>query len=263
MDCAALSLGGRASHPGPPLNFKWHCMTHYDLAALAWFLITWRLYAWSTDDSRWSKLTLSYAMHEERRRWMLAMARRPVRILDGNIISGLQNSTSFFASTALLGIGAGFGLISASDELIRAMETSAVHLTVNTESFYLKVLVLMGLFAYAFFKFGWSYRLFNYAAIMMAASPEAGEPEAEEKALVAAEMNISASKQFNYGLRSFFMTIPVLAWFVGALAFAFVTTMVIGALAHRQFWSKPRSIARDAIFDTPQQASARKDDKTA
>ena len=224
-------------------------MTVYDGAALAWFLLTWRLYAWVSDDSPLHKHTLSFAMHEERRRWMLIMSNRQMRMLDGTIITGLQNATSFFASTSLLAIGAGFGLISASDNLISAMEKSYLHIHIDERSFYVKVVVLMMLYAYAFFKFGWAYRLFNYSAVMIAATPEANEPDHETKALSAAEMNISASKQFNYGLRSFFMSMPILAWFIGAWAFAISATWVIAALAHRQFFSIPRKIARDAILD--------------
>ena len=35
--------------------------------------------------------------------------------------------------------------------------------------FEIKVLGLMALLAYAFFKFGWSYRLFNYCSILLGA----------------------------------------------------------------------------------------------
>lgn len=222
-------------------------MPLYDAAALVWFLLVWRVFAWLTDNSRWKHLTLSHAMHEERRRWMRIMSEREVRILDGNIISGLQQSTSFFASTSLLAIGGGFGLLTAAEDFQAALERSLLHVTPSQELFYLKIVVLMALYAYAFFKFGWSYRLFNYCAVMIAATPELGQPQSKENAEAAAEMNIEASKQFNYGLRSFFMAIPILAWFVSPLAFAVVATLVMLALSHRQFFSAPRTIARRAV----------------
>ena len=222
----------------------------YDVLALGWYLVLWRSYAWVTDDSKLHKHTLSFAMHEERRSWMLAMSNREHRILDGAIITGLQGSTQFFASTSLLAIGGGFALISASDQLITAMAASTLHLEIEKERFYTKVVVLMVLYAYAFFKFGWAYRLFNYCAIMIAATPQQCDDHREEKALQAADMNIEASKQFNYGLRTFFMSIPVLAWFGGVLAFALVATWVTGILALRQFGSRPRTIARTAISGT-------------
>ncbi len=222
-------------------------MPIYDAAALIWFVLVWRGFAWLTDQSKWREKTLSYAMHEERRRWMRVMAQREVRILDGNIMSGLQHSTSFFASTSLLAIGGGFGLLTAASDLQSALENSLFHIQISQELFYVKIVVLMSLYAYAFFKFGWSYRLFNYSAVMIAATPELGQPNIIENADAAAEMNIEASKQFNFGLRSFFMAIPILAWFASPLAFAIVATIVMAALAKRQFMSTPRTIARKAV----------------
>ncbi len=218
-----------------------------DTLALLWFFLVWRIFAWVTDDSKWRHLTLSYAMHEERRRWMHLMADRDVRILDGNIIAGLQQSTSFFASTSLLAIGGGFGLLTAADDFQAALERSLLHISPSQELFYLKIVVLMGMYAYAFFKFGWSYRLFNYCAVMIAATPEHGASNSHENAAAAAEMNVEASKQFNYGLRSFFMAIPILAWFVSPIAFAIVATLVVTALTRRQFFSRSRLIARQAF----------------
>jgi uncharacterized membrane protein len=41
-------------------------------------------------------------------------------------------------------------------------------------AFELKVFGLIAIFAYAFFKFGWSYRLFNYSSILFGAIPMKG-----------------------------------------------------------------------------------------
>ncbi|MBI1340978.1 DUF599 family protein [bacterium] len=219
-------------------------MTSYDFAALGFFLAAWWLLGWVIDRSPLHRHTLSAAMESQRRAWMRAMARRSVRIVDTNIISGLQNSTSFFASTALLAVGAGFGLITAADTIIQAFEASTLHFRIDRGAFYLKTAGVMALYAYAFFKFGWSYRLFNYCAVMMAAAPEAGEPGAEDAALHAAEMNIAAAGQFTAGMRAFFLAIAVLAWFLGAAAFAAATALIVAALVNRQFRSTARTAAR-------------------
>ena len=157
-------------------------MTWLDGGALAFFLATWWFLGWLIDMSPLHKRTLSAAMKAQRREWMRQMAHREVRLVDANIITGLQQATSFFASTALLAVGAGFGLLTAADTIIRAFEESFVHLEIDRAAFYVKTAILMGLYAYAFFKFGWAYRLFNYSAVMLAATPEAGEPGAEEAA---------------------------------------------------------------------------------
>jgi uncharacterized membrane protein len=222
-------------------------MTWLDGGALVFFLVAWWFLGWLIDMSPLHKHTLSAAMKTQRREWMRQMAKREVRLVDANIITGLQQATSFFASTALLAVGAGFGLLTAADTIIRAFEESFVHLEIDRAAFYVKTAMLMGLYAYAFFKFGWAYRLFNYSAVMLAATPEAGEPGVEESAAAMGEMNIAAAGQFTHGLRAFFLAIAVLAWFITWWAFVMATMVIVFALANRQFNSTARFVAQGAM----------------
>lgn len=219
-------------------------MTWVDGAALVFFMVAWGFLGWLIDLSPWHSRTLSAAMKTQRREWMRLMARREVRLVDANIITGLQQATSFFASTALLAVGAGFGLLTASDTIIGAFQESGVHVQISRSAFYAKTAALMTLYAYAFFKFGWAYRLFNYSAVMLAATPEAGMPGAEEAADEVASMNIAAAGQFTHGLRAFFLAIAVLAWFIAAWAFVAATVAIFLSLANRQFNSTARSVAQ-------------------
>ncbi len=50
----------------------------------------------------------------------------------------------------------------------------------------MKVIGLLLIFGYAFFKFAWAYRLFNYAAVLVGAHASASSPDAEERALISA-----------------------------------------------------------------------------
>jgi uncharacterized membrane protein len=232
-------------------------MTWHDGGALVFFLAAWWFLGWLIDHSPWHRLTLSAAMTAQRREWMRQMAARDVRLVDANIITGLQQATSFFASTALLAVGAGFALLTAADTIIGAFEQSFVHLQIDRASFYVKTAVLMGLYAYAFFKFGWAYRLFNYSAVMLAATPEAGRPGAEEAARSVADMNIAAAGQFTHGLRAFFLAIAILAWFITWWAFVAATLVIMASLANRQFNSRARHVARLALgrLTTPPSAN--------
>ena len=222
-------------------------MTWLDGGALVFFLVAWWFLGWLIDMSPLHKHTLSAAMKTQRREWMRQMAKREVRLVDANIITGLQQATSFFASTALLAVGAGFGLLTAADTIIRAFEESFVHLEIDRAAFYVKTAMLMGLYAYAFFKFGWAYRLFNYSVVMLAATLEAGEPGVEESAAAMGEMNIAAAGQFTHGLRAFFLAIAVLAWFITWWAFVMATMVIVFALANRQFNSTARFVAQGAM----------------
>ena len=221
-------------------------MSYLDGAALVFFLAAWGALNWLVDFSKWRLQTLSHAMNEHRRHWMQVMSTRSNRIADTNVINGLQQSNSFFASTALLAVGAGFGLLTAADTIINAFEQSFVHVVIDRSAFYVKVGLLMALYAYAFFKFGWAYRLYNYSGIMLIATPDEDPGGREQIAARAAEMNIEAAGQFAHGLRAFFLAIPVLAWFVSAWTFALATLLVIAALLNRQFRSRARRMARSS-----------------
>ena len=97
-------------------------MTWQDGAAAGFFIAAWWFLGWLIDMSPWHPRTLSAAMKTQRREWMRQMAARDVRLVDANIITGLQQATSFFASTALLAVGAGFALLTAADTIINAFE---------------------------------------------------------------------------------------------------------------------------------------------
>ena len=110
-------------------------MTWHDGGALAFFVAGWWALSWLIDQSPWHRFTLSAAMKAQRREWMRQMANREVRLVDANIITGLQQATSFFASTALLAVGAGFALLTAADTIIGAFEQSFVHLQIDRAAF--------------------------------------------------------------------------------------------------------------------------------
>ena len=61
----------------------------------------------------------------------------------------------------------------------------------------------------------------------------------------AAKMNILAGKHFNSGLRSIFFSIGYLGWFIGPVAFALSTLLLLAVLVRRQFFSA----ARRAVLD--------------
>jgi len=199
-------------------------------------------FSWLVDHSPFSKHTLSRAMDVHRRRWMEGMANRQVRIMDSQIIAGLQNGIAFFASTALLGIGAAFTLITALDPVMSAVQDMPFLDASSRLQWEVMSLGLLVIYAYAFFKFGWAYRLVNYSAMLLGATPDTGRDEAASEDILAAArragaMNVVAGRQFNRGLRTLFMSIGYLAWIGGPAAQILVTLAVAAILVYRQFAS--------------------------
>ena len=171
---------------------------------------------------------------------------RENRIFDGQLMAGLQNGAAFFASSALLAVGGTLSAPRFADAALEVFTTLPFSTGTTRSAFEIKVLGLALIFAYSFFKFVWSYRLFNYAAIMMGAMPPAGHPdpvEVEESIQRAARMNISAAQHFNRGLRAYFFAVAYLGWFAGPFAFMAATIFVAIVLWRRQFVSESAEAA--------------------
>ena len=223
----------------PPLSLL-------DFIAIGWFLFAWLGFNALLDISPLRYKTLTLAMDEFRRGWMLSMAAREVRIMDTAIMSGLQQGTAFFASTSLFAIGGCFALFESTDRILQIAGDLSLPAGESRALWEIKVLGLLLIFAYAFFKFGWAYRLFNYASILMGAMPErhlAPAEKVEQVALQAAEMIVLAGKHFNRGQRAFFFAIGFLGWFAGPLVLCATTLAVLLVMIRRQFLSKARKAA--------------------
>ena len=77
---------------------------------------------------------------------------------------------------------------------------------------------LIVIFIYAFFKFAWAYRLFNYVAIMLGAMPLAADrntQEAEAHVMRTTRLFQEAGASFNRGQRAFSFALGYLGWFAG------------------------------------------------
>lgn len=221
-----------------------------DVAALILFLGGWVLFAVSVEGRFTARETLTSAMNRQREAWMRTMAKRELRMIDTGIMAGLQQGTAFFASSCLLALGGCFALLGSTDTVIEVLSELPAGESVGRAAFETKVLGLIAVLSYAFFKFGWSYRLFNYCSILIGAVPvfrdEAQTVKETEAAVMrAARMNVLAGKHFNAGLRGIFFSIGYLGWFVGPWMFMATTTFILFVLIRRQFFSAARRAALD------------------
>ncbi len=95
------------------------------------------------------------------------------------------------------------------------------------------------IFAYSFFKFGWSYRLFNYCSIVdwrrSRCRRERQNGRGANKR--AGDLNVLAGSHFNAGLRGIFLSIGFMGWFAGPAAFVAASALILVILVRRQFFS--------------------------
>ncbi|HEY8578701.1 MAG TPA: DUF599 family protein, partial [Beijerinckiaceae bacterium] len=129
-----------------------------DVLAFAFFVGSWAAYHIAIE--RGGNAGLNVQMAQYRVRWMQEMADREVRIVDSAIMGSLQNGTAFFASTSLLAIGACAALLRASEDAVKIAHDLPLGISTSRALWESKVIGLLLIFGYAFFKFGWSYRLF-------------------------------------------------------------------------------------------------------
>jgi uncharacterized membrane protein len=223
--------------------------TILDHAALIWFAVAWLGFGYLVDMTGLAGPSLGRLMDDQRRAWMQVMKRREVRIVDTAIMTSLQNGTAFFASASLIALGGAFTLLNQTDRMLQIFQDLPFHAATTHGMLELKIVGLVAIYGYAFFKFGWSYRLFNYAAILIGAVPTPGTADVAsiEAAITrAGEMQIDAGHHFHRGLRAMFFSVGFFGWFVDARVFLAATTVVLVVLLRRQFLSRARAAVVDA-----------------
>ena len=211
-----------------------------DMLALAWFLWAWIVYSVVIERSAKGGSSLNALMHTYRDDWMERMLGRELRMVDAQVTAALQNGTAFFASTSLLAIGGALTLMRATDEVMPVMSVINIGSVPSRQLWEFKILGLIVIFVYAFFKFAWSYRLFNFFAIMVGAAPPVAAkdtPGAKAFAHRAARMCEDAGRQFNRGQRAFFFALGYLGWFVSPWVLFVTTAAVVIVTWRRQFAS--------------------------
>lgn len=211
-----------------------------DLSALAIFVCAWTGYAVALEWTEQGKRALNSRMNIYRDIWMTRMLERDVRIVDTQIMASLQNGTAFFASTSLIAIGGTLTLLRSTDDILTVVATMPLAIETSRALWEAKTIGLAVIFAYAFFKFAWSYRLFNYIAILLGATPpvEAKDTaQAKAHAVRMAKLSEVAGRHFNRGQRAFFFALGYLGWFVSPWLFMATTLAVVIVMWRRQFAS--------------------------
>jgi len=221
-----------------------------DWAALVWFFAAWLGYAQFASRRAKTEPTLLAATSRVRRQWMLQTTYRDVRVIDGVIVQNLSTSPSFFASTTILIIGgllAVLGTTERATELVR--EIPFVERT-SVLVFDLKLLLLLVVFIYAFFRFTWSLRQYSFGALLVAAAPgpeyfAADDTAREGFADRAGRVMGLAAEAFNSGLRAYYMAFAAIGWFFSPFVFAVSTAAVVLVLYLREFRSDLLLVLRE------------------
>jgi uncharacterized membrane protein len=211
-----------------------------DIVAVGFFVLEWAVYAFTLEYTAYGRDSLSARMNVYREVWIRRLLDRDARMVDMQIMASLQNGTAFFASTSLLAIGGALALLRATNDALAVLGALPVDLSPSPALWELKCLGLVVIFVYAFFKFAWAYRLFNYVAILLGAMPPAGQrdtPEAEAHVIRTTRLFEAAGRHFNRGQRAFFFALGYLGWFISPWVLFVTTALVVIVTWRRQFAS--------------------------
>ncbi|TMH10466.1 MAG: DUF599 domain-containing protein, partial [Betaproteobacteria bacterium] len=140
----------------------------FDVAAVIVFFAGWIGYAWFARHRAATFPSILATTNRIRRQWMLQTTYRDVRVVDGVVVQNLSTSPSFFASTTILIIGgllATLGTTERANELVREFPFAA---RTSVLVFDLKVVLLLVIYVYAFFRFTWSMRQYTFGALLVA-----------------------------------------------------------------------------------------------
>jgi len=209
-----------------------------DILAMIFFVLAWTAYAVALERAAYGRASLNARMSIYREVWMRRVLDREVRMVDMQIMASLQNGTAFFASTTLLAIGGALTLLRSTEEAMSVLATLPFGIRSSPAMWELKSVGLTLIFVYAFFKFAWAYRLFNYVAIMLGAMPFAEKrdtPEAQSHVMRTTRLFQSAGRHFNRGQRAFLFALGYLGWFISPWVLIATTTAVVIVIWRRQF----------------------------
>lgn len=221
--------------------FHISALSTLDLIALALLLVLFGGSGWVIENPPKNRVSVSVIMQEYRRDWMRTFVTRQPRIFDATLIDSLRQGTAFFASACMIAIGGGVALIGNSERVAGI----AADLTLDTQGVLIevKIILVIGFLANALLKFVWAHRLFGYCSILMAAVPNDPEdPLAFHRAEQAAEVNITAAKSFNRGLRSIYFALGALGWMLGPIGLMVATGASAAVLLRREFTSHSRDV---------------------
>lgn len=215
-------------------------LTPIDIIALGWFLGIWLTYNLVLDHLLGRRMALNQHMRVMRGVWMREMLSRENRIMDSTLLGHVIHSVSFFASTTMLVLAGLLGVFGALDQAYRVVTDLTFAAATTKQLFELKLLLLFAIFVYAFFKFTWALRQFNYSCALVGAAPEAPVEEARRDAIATHTGDVLslAIGSFNGGLRAYYFALAALSWFIQPWLFMAVTAWMLLVLLRRQFYSR-------------------------
>lgn len=216
-------------------------LTWLDVAASLFFLMAWAGYAIFADWRAKTVPTLHSAMDGYRRQWMVQMIQRENRMVDVNIMRNLTRSSQFFASTTMLVLGALIALLGYVQQAQDVVSSLPFTIKASHRLLEIKIMLMVLIFVYAFFKFSWAIRQLGFCGTLVGAAPRQPKDNPEQYAVEInriALVTSYAGTNFNQGLRAYYFALAAMTWFLHPYLMMIATAWVVYILYHREFESR-------------------------
>lgn len=219
-------------------------VTVLDLSALAWFLGVWTCFTLVQDHLLRGRVLVNQHLKLIRRHWIEAMLDRDNRIMDSQLIGHTMHTCTFFASTTMLVLAGLLGSLGAVDQAHGIVGSLSFTTATSREFFELKMLLLVGIFTFAFFKFTWAIRQYNYICALLGSAPLPPVPAELRRATaenLASALTLAVAA-LNGGLRAYYFALAALAWFIGPWPLIVASAGVVVVLVRRQAFSRTERV---------------------
>lgn len=232
-------------------------MTKLDIITLVVYFVGWFGYSIYAQHQSTRRDCLLSILHQYRLAWFQRLQRRDNRIADASVMATLERSSVFFASSSLLIIAGLFTAFNYSEKALSLISEFYFMQGSTQQEWELKIIILIVIFAYAFFSFTWSVRQYNFTAVLIGSAPLATERGVTEElrelyAKNTAKVCSLAANQFNYGLRAYYFALAFSAWFLSPYFCIVATFAVIAVLYRREFRSKTfKTLRRGLVASEP------------
>ena len=183
---------------------------------------------------------LNARMREIRARWMRRYLEREDRVLDSILTGHSINSIALFSSATLLIVVALLGVFTNADTAYHMGLTSSFVVHTTKELFQVKLIGLVCVFVYGFYRFTWALLQYNYFLALIGSAPFKDHltPAAIDE--LGNQMSVvlnSAVTSFHSGFRSYYHALAWIGWFFHPLVFLAATAFVTFVLVYRQLAS--------------------------
>lgn len=216
-----------------------------DVIALIFFISCWFFYSFIADYRLFKGKNLVTVMHLHRRRWMKNMIKRSDRLVDSRIIESLSHATTFLASTSILIIAGFCGVLGYAQKGVDLINSLPFTVETSLTMWIIKSILVIFIFVYAFYKFTWVMRQFNYAQVILMSTPLYKEPMTRQDSKLAlkyasklAVLLSNAGWHFNIAVRSYYFGLAALSWYISPLVLIIVSVLLLIVLYRREFMSR-------------------------